>query len=126
MFSAKSGVVSVGEPLAEVVTDEVVMPMSVVVTIVSISGEERAVKLVYVGVCVGTVDGVVIAPVADSFFSNLLCASPGGEPPRQGKQHRNSVKRDVPAHFHDYVQPLCARYGVRRSPKSPQFADGGN
>ncbi len=73
MFSAKSGVVRVGEPLADVVTDDVVMPISVVVTIVSINGDERAVKLVYVfGVWVGTVDGVVIAPpVADNFFSNF-------------------------------------------------------
>lgn len=46
MVSAKSGVVSVGEALADVVTDEVVMPINVVVTIVSINGDESAVKLV--------------------------------------------------------------------------------
>lgn len=107
MFSAKSGVVSVGDALADVVTDDVVMPISVVVTTVSISGDDRAVKLVYVGVCVGTVDGVVIPPVADNFFSNLFCASPGGDvPPRQGKQHRNSVERDRSTQFHDYSTTL--------------------
>jgi hypothetical protein len=46
IFSDKSGVVSVGEALADVVTDEVVMPISVVVTTVSINGDESAVKLV--------------------------------------------------------------------------------
>lgn len=43
---AKSGVVKVGEPDADVVTDEVVIPINVVVTIVSISGDESAVKVV--------------------------------------------------------------------------------
>lgn len=48
IFSPKSGVVNVGDDEAEVVTDAVVMPMSVVVTIVSISGDESAVRVVYV------------------------------------------------------------------------------
>lgn len=106
--SARSGVVNVGELDADVVTDEVVMPINVVVTTVSISGDESAVRVVYVGVCVGTVDGVEIAPppapVIESFFSNLLDASPGAElPPRQGKQHRNSVEQEIIAQFHDYL-----------------------
>lgn len=77
--------VKVGEPEADVVTDEVVMPINVVVTTVSISGDESAVSVVYVGVWVGAVDGVLIpppppplpsaaatSPVDESFFSNLV------------------------------------------------------
>jgi hypothetical protein len=46
-LSPNKGVVSVGEDDAEVVTDAVVMPTSVVVTIdVSMSGDESAVRVV--------------------------------------------------------------------------------
>lgn len=38
--------VSVGDALADVVTEDVVMPIRVVVTTVSINGDESAVKLV--------------------------------------------------------------------------------
>ena len=54
----------------------------------------------------GAIDGVEIAPppapVIESFFSNLLDASPAGSPPRQGKQHRNSVEQEIIAQVHDY------------------------
>lgn len=57
----------------------------------------------------GAVDGVAITPPPptipddDNFFSNLCCASTGAElPPRQGRQHRNSVEQKIIAHFHDY------------------------
>lgn len=46
IVSPKSGVVKVGEDVAEVVTDAVVMPIRVVVTMVSINGDESAVKVV--------------------------------------------------------------------------------
>lgn len=90
------------------------IPINVVVTIVSISGDESAVRVVYVGVCVGAVDGVEIAPpptpADESFFSNLLDASPGAElPPRQGRQHRNSVEQKIIAQFHDYSMTFLKR-----------------
>lgn len=95
--SLSSGVVSVGDDEADVVTDAVVMPMRVVVTIVSINGDERAVKVVYVGVYVFTVVGVIDPPPSECFFSILLLLSAGAddEPPRHGKQQRNSVDRNV-------------------------------
>lgn len=43
MFSPNSGVVRVGDEDAEVVTEAVVMPISVVVTMVSMSGDESVV-----------------------------------------------------------------------------------
>lgn len=46
VFSPKSGVVRVGDDDADVVTDAVVMPINVVVTIVSISGDESAANVV--------------------------------------------------------------------------------
>lgn len=92
----KSGVDDV-----QVVTDDVVMPINVVVTIVSMSGDE---SVVYVGVWVDAVAGVVVVPPpVDDFFSNLLLLSPGADgPPRQGKQHRNSVERNIVTRFHDF------------------------
>lgn len=102
MLSANSGVVNVGDD-AEVVTDDVVIPINVVVTIVSISGDESAVNVVYVGACVAAVVGVTVPPPVDNFLSNLLLLSPGaGGPPRQGKQQRNSVERNIVTRFHDY------------------------
>lgn len=44
--SPSNGVVCVGDDEADVVTDAVVMPMRVVVTIVSMSGDDRAVRVV--------------------------------------------------------------------------------
>lgn len=44
--SPRSGVVRVGDDGADVVTEAVVMPIKVVVTIVSMSGDERAVSVV--------------------------------------------------------------------------------
>lgn len=95
--SPSSGVVSVGDDEADVVTDAVVMPMRVVVTIVSINGDDRAVKVVYVGVYVFAVVGVIDPPPSECFFSILLLLSAGAddEPPRHGKQQRNSVDRKV-------------------------------
>ena len=108
MLSDNSGVVKVGED-ADVVTDDVVIPINVVVTIVSISGDESAVNVVYVGVCVGAVVGVTVPPPVDNFLSNLLLLSPGADgPPRQGKQQRNSVERNIVTRFHDYF--LFIRY----------------
>lgn len=105
MVSPRRGVVKVGEDAAEVVTDAVVTPIRVVVTMVSISGDERAVRVVYVGVCTGAVVGVVDPPPVDNFFSILLWFSAGAdEPPRHGKQQRNSVERKFPPRFHDYNQ----------------------
>lgn len=102
MLSDNSGVVKVGDD-AEIVTDDVVIPINVVVTIVSISGDESAVNVVYVGVCVGAVTGVIDPPPVDNFLSNLLLLSPGADgPPRQGKQQRNSVERNIVTRFHDY------------------------
>lgn len=46
IFSPNKGVVKVGDDEAEVVTEAVVMPISVVVTIVSMSGDESAVSVV--------------------------------------------------------------------------------
>lgn len=95
--SPNSGVVNVGDDEADVVTDAVVMPMRVVVTIVSINGDERAVKVVYVGVYVFAAVGVIDPPPSECFFSILLLLSAGAddEPPRHGKQQRNSVDRNV-------------------------------
>lgn len=46
LFSPSSGVVMVGDEEAEVVTDAVVIPIKVVVTTVSIKGDESAVSAV--------------------------------------------------------------------------------
>lgn len=46
IVSPRSGVVKVGDDVAEVVTDAVVMPIRVVVTMVSINGDESAVRVV--------------------------------------------------------------------------------
>jgi len=112
MLSDNSGVVRVGED-ADIVTDDVVIPINVVVTIVSISGDESAVNVVYVGVCVGAVDGVTVPPPVDNFLSNLLLLSPGADgPPRQGKQQRNSVERNIVTRFHDYFLLLEILYFI--------------
>jgi hypothetical protein len=112
MLSDNSGVVRVGED-ADIVTDDVVIPINVVVTIVSISGDESAVNVVYVGVCVGAVVGVTFPPPVDNFLSNLLLLSPGADgPPRQGKQQRNSVERNIVTRFHDYFLLLEILYFI--------------
>lgn len=72
LVSPNKGVVRVGDEDADVVTEVVVMPTKVVVTIVSMSGDESAVSVVYVGVCVGAVVGVIDPPPVDDFFSILL------------------------------------------------------
>jgi hypothetical protein len=104
MLSDSKGVVNVGDD--DTVSDDVVIPIKVVVTIVSISGDESAVSVVYVGVCVDKVVGVVVPPPVDNFFSNLLWLSPGAddEPPRHGKQQRNSVTHNNTTRFHDYFR----------------------
>ena len=50
LISPNRGVVRVGDDDAEVVTDAVVIPINVVVTMVSTKGDESAVRVVYVGV----------------------------------------------------------------------------
>lgn len=102
IFSPSSGVVNVGDDDAEVVTDAVVMPMRVVVTMVSMRGDESAVRVVYVGVGANAAVGVVDPPPVESFFSILLfSAGADDEPPRHGKQQRNSVERNIARQFHD-------------------------
>lgn len=104
IFSPNKGVVKVGDDEAEVVTEAVVMPISVVVTIVSMSGDESAVSVVYVGVWVVAVVGVIDPPPVDKFFSILLWFSAGAElPPRHGKQQRNSVERRIVPQVHDFL-----------------------
>lgn len=88
MFSPNRGVVKVGDEFAEVVTEVVVTPIRVVVTMVSISGDESA-----VWACVSAVDGVIDPPPIDDFFSMLLVSAGASLPPRHGKQQRNSVER---------------------------------
>lgn len=100
--SANNGVVNVGDDDTEVVIDVVVTPMSVTVTTVSISGDESAVNVEFVGVWLAAAVGVDPPPV-DNFFSMLAWFSAGavGEPPRHGKQQRNSVERNIVPRFHD-------------------------
>lgn len=93
----RSGVVCVGDEVDDVIIDSVVIPANVVVvTVESRSGDDSAVKVVYVGVCVGAVNDVDELPPADFFLSILLrfSAGAGDEPPRHGKQQRNSVEQN--------------------------------
>lgn len=102
-ISPSRGVVCVGgDDVDEVVTDTVVMPIKLVVTMVSISGEESAVRVSKVGVWIGAV-GVLESPSVEEFFllSILLSSAGALVPPRQGKQHRNSVERNGVPRFHD-------------------------
>lgn len=66
-ISPNKGVVKVGDDDAEVVTEAVVIPIRVVVTTVSMRGDESEVS-----VCVGTVVGVIDPPPVDDFFSIVL------------------------------------------------------
>lgn len=101
--SPRSGVVSVGgDEEADVVTETVVMPIKLVVTIVSMSsGDESAVTLSNVGVLSGSI-GVVDPPPVEIFLSIVLLSSAGAAPPRHGKQQRNSVGRNIVPGFHDF------------------------
>lgn len=99
-FSLSNGVAvfgfKIGEDVEVAVTEAVVIPISVVVTIVSISGDVSeivvSVEKFPVGVCIVVVG--VVAPDVDNFLSNWLWFAAGAdeEPPRQGKQQRNSVE----------------------------------
>lgn len=101
MFSPRRGVVSVGDEDAEVVTEAVVIPINVVVTMVSMSGDESSVRA-----CEGAVTGVNEPPPVDSFFSMLL-SSAGAAPPRHGKQQRNSVELNFALRVHDSSFRVC-------------------
>lgn len=101
MFSPSNGVVSVGDDDADVVTEAVVIPISVVVTIVSMSGDDSSVRA-----CEGAVTGVIDPPPVDDFFSMLL-SSAGAAPPRHGKQQRNSVERNFALQVHDSSLCVC-------------------
>jgi hypothetical protein len=101
IVSPSSGVVSVGDDDADVVTEAVVIPISVVVTIVSMSGDESS-----VWACEGAVTGVIDPPPIDDFFSMLL-SSAGAAPPRHGKQQRNSVERNFAPQVHDSSSRFC-------------------
>lgn len=86
VFSPRSGVVWVGGDDVEVVSEAVVIPIRLVETTVSMSGDERAVMLSKVGVWTRV----------ESFSSIWLLSSAGApEPLRQGKQHRNSVEQNI-------------------------------
>lgn len=126
MFSPSNGVVKVGDDDADVVTEAVVMPIKVVVTIVSMSGDDSAVSVVYVGVWDGAVVGVADPPPVDSFFSMLQLFSAGAddEPPRHGKQQRNSVDRNYAPHVHD-ESPYCWRSSCPSGGWRLYYCDGG-
>lgn len=99
VFSPRSGVVWVGgDEVAEVVSEAVVIPIRLVVTTVSMSGDERAVKL----------SKVVVWTGVESFSSIWLLSSAGASEPlrRQGKQQRNSVERNIVLWIHDLL-PFC-------------------
>jgi hypothetical protein len=102
MFSLSNGVVRVGDDEAEVVTEAVVMPISVVVTMVSMSGDESV-----VWACVGAVDDVIDPPPVDNFFSMLLFSAGAELPPRHGKQQRNSVEWNFAPQVHDSSSRFC-------------------
>jgi hypothetical protein len=117
MLSPSSGVVTVGEEDADVVIATVVMPIRLVVTTVSMRGD-CAVSGMCVGVSSGS-DVGVDAPPVDSFFSMFVecSAGAGDEPPRHGKQQRNSVDRsDSQCHDNSSLarRPASCFSGARR------------
>lgn len=101
---ASSGVVSVGEEEAEVVIAVIVVtPTRLVVTTVSMRGDKA------VSESMGSDDGVDAPPV-DSCLSIFAGFSAGAEdePPRHGKQQRNSVERSGNPQCHDYSRRLAS------------------